>query len=72
MTEHCFEKKDSNPPVCGVHNVALEQSQISIDSNAPALGKITCYKCPVSQAVVHEAKQFRNAKINLTRYPISV
>jgi len=41
-----------------VHNVALVQNQISIDSNAPGLGHITCYICPVSHAVVLDVKGF--------------
>ena len=57
MAESCFIKKDSNPPFCGVHNVALVQHQITIDSNAPSLGHVTCYRCPVSQAVVLEVKK---------------
>jgi len=52
MAEQCFNKKGSNPPVCGVHNVALETGLIPIDVNAPCLGRISCYVCPVSQIVV--------------------
>jgi hypothetical protein len=57
MAESCFTRKGSNPPFCGVHNVALVQHQISIDSDAPGLGRITCYRCPVSQAVVLDVKR---------------
>jgi hypothetical protein len=57
MAQQCFEKKDIQTPVCGVHNVALQQNQISIDSNAPGLGQITCYLCPVSRAVVQEPRK---------------
>jgi hypothetical protein len=53
----CFEKKNSNQSVCGVHNVALVQNRIPIDSNAPGLGCITCYVCAVSRAVVQEGKR---------------
>jgi hypothetical protein len=59
MTESCFKKKVSNPPVCGVHNVAIVKRQISIDSNAPELGQINCYICPVSRAVVREVMGFK-------------
>ena len=58
MAEQCFRKKNSDPPVCGLHNVALVQNRISIDSNAPGLGHITCYICPVSHAVVLDVKGF--------------
>jgi hypothetical protein len=52
----CFTKKDTNPPVCGVHNIVLEKINIAIDPNAPHLGYIPCYVCPVSLAVVLEEK----------------
>jgi hypothetical protein len=70
MAEQCFEKKVSSPPVCGVHNVPLKQSQVSIDGNAPGLGQITCFKCPVSQAVALDAqfKQTHSRRLHrLTR-----
>jgi hypothetical protein len=66
MTESCFKKKISDPPVCGVHNVAIAQRTISIDSNAPELGRITCYICPVSRAVVREGDGIQEAKFNST------
>ena len=28
MAEPCFIKKDSSPPVCGVHNVRLTMKQL--------------------------------------------
>jgi hypothetical protein len=33
MTEPCFRKKDSDPPVCGVHHAILLQKMVSIDAN---------------------------------------
>jgi hypothetical protein len=59
MAEQCFKKMVTNPPVCGVHNVPLKQSQISIDGNAPGLGQINCLKCPVSQVVALDARRFQ-------------
>jgi len=56
MTEPCFQLKGSNPPICGVHRVVLAQEKVPIDRNAPGLGHITCYVCPVSHAVVQEVK----------------
>ena len=37
----CFGKENSHPPICGIHNVALVQSQLPIDRYAPHLGHIT-------------------------------
>jgi hypothetical protein len=51
----CFGKENSHPPICGIHNVALVQSQLPIDRYAPHLGHITSYVCPVSGQVVKEA-----------------
>lgn len=52
MMAPCFWKLNSNPPVCGVHNVALVQRDLPIDWNAPRLGELTAYVCPVSGQVV--------------------
>jgi hypothetical protein len=52
----CMQKKDSSMPLCNMHNVALKQQQIAIDSNAPSLGRITCYVCPISRSVVRELR----------------
>jgi hypothetical protein len=48
----CFQTKESNLPVCGVHQVALVEDRIFIDPNAPGLGRVTCYVCPVGKTVV--------------------
>jgi len=56
MPVFCFQHKDSNPPVCGIHNTRLVRSQVSIDPNAPQIGQITCYRCPVTMTVVHELR----------------
>jgi hypothetical protein len=55
MAAVCFRKKNSHPPVCGVHNVALVESKLPIDANAPHLGHVTGYVCPVSRQVVADA-----------------
>jgi hypothetical protein len=57
MLVFCVQKKDSNVPVCHVHNVPLKQQQIPIDANAPSLGRITCLLCPVSHSVVRETRR---------------
>ena len=59
MKKSCYTKNVFNPLICGVHNVAIVQRQISIDSNAPVLGHITCNMCPVGRAVVREVMGFR-------------
>ena len=59
MTQSCFKKKDSNPPVCGVHNVTVAQQKVAIDENAPALGQVICFRCPVSQSIVREEERMR-------------
>jgi hypothetical protein len=56
MAEQCFRKKGSIPPVCGVHNVPLVQSHVSIDRNSPGLGEVTCLRCPVSRFVALDAQ----------------
>jgi hypothetical protein len=50
----CFRKKNSNPPICGIHKIALVESQLPIDRNAPHLGSIISYVCPVSRQVVED------------------
>lgn len=55
MAALCFREKDSYPPVCGIHNVALVESKLPIDQNAPHLGYVTGYVCPVSGQVVMDA-----------------
>ncbi len=52
MADPCFRKKGSNPPVCGVHQVPLVPVTVAIDHNAPHLGQVPCYMCPVSRQVV--------------------
>jgi hypothetical protein len=54
MPQQCFSRKDSYPPVCAVHKVAVVQKQIAIDANVPSLGQVTCNMCPVSHMVVRE------------------
>jgi hypothetical protein len=64
MAEQCFKKKGSLPPVCGMHNVPLVQSQVPIDRDSPELGQITCLRCPVSRAVALDAQRFQSRKPN--------
>jgi len=70
MPVFCMLKRDSKVPHCAVHNVPLKEEHISIDSNAPQLGSITCYVCPISRSVVHEERGFQCAKMNLSRFTL--
>jgi hypothetical protein len=44
-----------------MHNVPLKQQQIAIDANAPALGRITCFICPVSHSIVRETRRTQSS-----------
>jgi hypothetical protein len=54
MGPRCYRKTESNPPACGLHNVLLVKTVISIDQNAPHLGRVACYVCPASETVVQD------------------
>lgn len=64
MAEQCFRRKGSIPPVCGVHNVPLVESNVPIDRNSPGLGQITCLRCPISQSVALDAQGLSPRKPN--------
>jgi hypothetical protein len=55
MTELCFIKKNSNPPVCGVHNVQLVEHQTSREPIAGGVGNFTFLVCPMSNQVARES-----------------
>jgi hypothetical protein len=52
MAVPCFRKKDSSPPVCGVHKALLVPVRVAIDHNAPHLGEVPCFVCPVTRQVL--------------------
>ena len=54
MAEPCFKMKNSNPPVCGVHNVPLMERQSSEDSVLSKFGDFAFFVCPVSGYVVRD------------------
>jgi hypothetical protein len=60
MTEPCVWKTNSILPVCGVHRVNLLQTAIPIDPNAPHLGMIDCYVCPIGLVILREDTIERN------------
>jgi len=55
MEEPCFKKKDSDPPVCGIHNVPLIEHQTSEDSVLSRFGDFAFFVCPVSGYVVPDS-----------------
>jgi hypothetical protein len=54
MAERCFIKKDSNPPVCGVHNVRLKLTQVSDELIASGYKGFTFLVCPMSGTVLND------------------
>jgi hypothetical protein len=50
-------KKESDPPICGVHEVSVVQRQIPIDPDVPFLGVIPCYVCPVGHQVLADPER---------------
>jgi hypothetical protein len=54
MKEQCFRKKDSNPPVCGVHNVPLVQKRLPDEMIAAGYRAFMFLVCPVSGEVLDE------------------
>jgi hypothetical protein len=58
MAEQCIKKQGSNPPICGVHNAQLVQTEVRIDQYAPHTphNSASCLRCPVSGAVISDDK----------------
>jgi hypothetical protein len=54
MTGQCFRLKNSDPPVCGVHNVRLERKQLPIELIAAGYKGFMFLVCPVSGAVLND------------------
>jgi hypothetical protein len=57
MTEQCFRKEDSNPPVCGVHGVRLIMKQLPDEMIAVGYKSLSFLACPVSGAVLNDEKK---------------
>jgi hypothetical protein len=47
-------KKDSNPPICGVHNVPLVKKQLPNEMVAAGYKGFTYLVCPVTGAVLND------------------
>jgi hypothetical protein len=54
MAERCFMKKNSNPPVCGAHNVRLELKPVSDELIASGYKGFTFLVCPMSGTVLND------------------
>jgi hypothetical protein len=57
MAEKCFKKEDSEPPVCGVHDVPLIKRQLPEEMIAVGYKFLTFLACPVSGAVLNDDKK---------------
>jgi len=54
MEEPCSKKKDSNPPVCVVHNVPLVRKQLPAGMIEVGLKGFSFLACPVSGLVLND------------------
>jgi hypothetical protein len=54
MAEPCFIRKNSAPPVCGVHNVLLKQKQLPDEMIASGYKGFTFLVCPASGQVLND------------------
>ncbi len=54
MAKPCFQKKDSNPQLCGVHKVPLVLKHTSDTLSTSRFGQFTFLECPVSGHVVRD------------------
>jgi hypothetical protein len=54
MAERCFIKKGSDPPTCGVHNVALVHKQLPEKLVASGFKTFTYFSCPLSGEVLND------------------
>jgi hypothetical protein len=52
MAASCFQKPNSDPPICGIHYVPLIPTKLLIDPNAPHLGHNIGYVCPRTHEIV--------------------
>ena len=52
MAEPRFRKKESRPPVCGVHNVRLVKKRLPADLIVTGYKPFTFLVCPISGMVL--------------------
>jgi hypothetical protein len=60
MAKQCFVKPGSAPPVCGVHNVPLEEFQPYHDPIVGSIGDFPYFVCPVSHEVPNDITPISN------------
>ena|ERR1035438_6331994 len=60
MAKRCFVKKDSNPPICGVHHVLLVQKQVPDELIAAGHTSYSFFVCPVSGTVLNDVEYIGN------------
>jgi hypothetical protein len=72
MAERCFRKEDSNPPLCGVHNVLLVLKQLPFEFIAAGYKGFTFLVCPKSGDVLNyeatHSQLARNAPMKAVEY----
>jgi hypothetical protein len=56
MPDLCYQKANSDPPVCGVHGVPLVPDRVFIDQITPGRA-VECMRCPTSGFVVKDLKK---------------
>lgn len=54
MAKPCFRKKNSNPPVCGVHNVPLVRKRLPNEMIGAGYKGLIFFVCPVSGDVFND------------------
>jgi len=57
MPDPCFIKKNSTPPVCGIHDVQLINKLLPDELIASLRKEITYLVCPVSRSVINDEKK---------------
>ena len=72
MAEQCFIEKDSNPPVCGVHEVRLKEHQSSEDLSTLNFGEFTFLMCPTSGQVIDDSQKSREEAFRADRIPRAI
>ena len=54
ITESCFRKENSDPPICGVHNVPLVRRKLSVEMIGAGFEGSRFLVCPVSGQVIDD------------------
>jgi hypothetical protein len=54
MAERCFKEADSDPPVCGIHQVPLELQQLPRGLITEGYRGFSFFVCPVTGTVLDD------------------